>query len=225
MSTPATELHPCQCGDPDCHELTAKKYARGHWAKAEKFRNPQPPLLPGPDDDLDLGIIDLGGPGEPMAGPGRDDPPGPPPEPSAEDDLEPDPPPVHLHGAKPRAPRPGKAATVKVTPAIRRDINAKLQLMLFVPGKVWETRDPWCGGVFVQQLPETTDALTDIICDSPDLVAFFTGPAGGFMKYMKLILALQPVGVMAWSHHIAHTVGGPAANGQGPVPDMADYAA
>jgi hypothetical protein len=201
------------------------QYARGHWSRVHRRNTPPPlpPLLPGPDDDLDVGIIDLDGAGEPVAGPGAGGPPAPD-EPTPDEPDEP---------VKPLGFPPGKSkgshngttrAVPRVTAATRKDIAAKLQLIMFVPGKVWETRDPWCGGMFVHQLPETVDALTDIICDSPDLVAFFTGPAGGFMKYMKLILALQPVGVTAWQHHIAHAIGGPESNGQ-TQPDMAQYAA
>lgn len=203
--------------------MTRGTYARGHYAKAQKFRgNPQPDLLPGPDDDLDLGIIDLGE-AEAPAGPSTSEAPAPPePTEPGDDEIKPlgFPPPGKSHAGK-----PGRASAVRVTAATRKDIAAKVQLMLFVPGKVWETRDPWCGGIFVHQIPDTTDALADIICDSPDLVTFFTGPAGGFMKYLKLLTALQPVGVMAWQHHIAHTIGGPEGNGQVPQPDMAQYAA
>ena len=202
------------------------QFARGHWSRVNKRAAPPPlpPLLPGPDDDLDVGIIDLDGTGEPAAGPENDGPPAPA-EPTPDEPGEP---------VRPLGFPPGKNSSgshkgttrgpVRVTAATRKDIAAKLQLIMFVPGKVWETRDPYCGGMFVHQLPETVDALTDIICDSPDLVAFFTGPAGGFMKYMKLILALQPVGVTAWQHHIAHAIGGPESNGQA-QPDMAQYAA
>lgn len=222
MTTPATELHPCACGDPECDKLTSGTYARGHYAKARKFGNPQPDLLPGPDDDLDIGILDLDA--RAPAGPSSDDAPAPPepspPEPPADDEV------IRPLGFPPPGKgKPGKAprGAVRVTAAGRKDVAAKLQLMLFVPGQVWATRDPYCGGTFVQQLPDTVDALTDIICDSADLYAFFTGPGGSFMKYLKLILALQPVGVVAWQHHIAHAITD-ETSGQ-PQPDMAQYAA
>ena len=204
--------------------MTKGTYARGHWAKAN--RHPaSPPLLPGPDDDLDIGLIDLERDREPAAGPSPDGPPAPP-----EPTPEPDEPvrPLGFPGSGKSSSHKGTTrppATVKITAATRKDIASQLQLMLYVPGKVWEARDPWCGGMFAHQMPDTVDALTDIICDSPDLVAFFAGPGGSFMKYLKLITALQPVGVMAWQHHIAHAVGGPEADGQAPRPDMAAYAA
>lgn len=226
MTATETELHPCACGDPECREMTRATYARGHAMKARKFNNPQPDLLPGPDDDLDLGILDLDG-GAPMAGPElrEDAPPSPEPSPPLppDDDDEP----VRPLGfpAGPKG-KPGKAARgpVRVTTAMRKDIHAKIQMPLFIIGKVWEVRDPWCGGTWMQQLPATTDAFTSIVCDSPDLVAFFTGPGGGFMKYLELGSALAPVGMMWWQHHIAHAIGGPESNGQ-PQPDMAQYAA
>ncbi len=135
--------------------------------------------------------------------------------------IEPDKPPGHLNA--PSGTSRGGARKIRVTATTRRDISAKVGMLLLVPGKIWEARDPWCGGAFVTQLPATRDALADIICDSADLVAWFTGPAGGFMKYLSLATALQPVGIMVWAHHVAHSVG--SQDGQAPQPDMARYAA
>ena len=114
--------------------------------------------------------------------------------------LPPDPAPGPLRAAQPRG------AHAKVTATVRRDIEAKIRMMLEVPGRVWESRDPLCGGMFVQQLPATSAAWTDIVCDSPDMVAWFTGVGGGFMKWLNAIVALQPVGMVVWGHHVAHTL-------------------
>jgi hypothetical protein len=212
MTTPATELHPCACG---CGQQVTGRWARGHHRRGAA--NPQPDLLPGPDEDLDIGIIELDPP-EP------DSPPPPPEPPAGDDEIRP-----LGYPAGPRSKGTGKpraSSPVRVTVATRKDIAAKVALMLYVPGKIWETRDPYCGGMFVHQAPAIGDALTDIICQSADLVAFFTGPAGGFMIYFTLLTTLQPVLMTAWQHHIAHAIGGPAENGQGPgQPDMAQYAA
>jgi hypothetical protein len=86
--------------------------------------------------------------------------------------------------------------------------------MLELPGRVWEARDPLCGAVFVQQLPSTRSALVDLICQSPDLVAWFTGVGGGFMLYLNLLAALQPVAVTVWAHHIAHSIEAPGQQQQ-----------
>lgn len=223
MSTPDTGLHPCACGDPDCHEMVRATYARGHHLKktAKAARRLVP--LPGPDvpdEDLDMGLLEPEGDfGEYV----------PPPPGAAEDNgrvdeepLERDRPPGHLSAPTGGRERGPQRRTVRVTAAVRRDITAKIKMPLFVGGKIWEARDPWCGGVFVAQADPIADALTDIVCDSADLVAFFTGPAGGFMKYLNLATALAPVAQVAWAHHIAHSIG---AEGQPAQPDMARYAA
>ena len=85
-------------------------------------------------------------------------------------------------------------------------------------------RDPWCGTAFVHQRPAIAEALTDIVCDSADLVEWFTGPAGGFMKYLTLAAALQPVAVTIYGHHVAHTIGIGTEAEQKPQ-DMSRYAA
>lgn len=98
---------------------------------------------------------------------------------------------------------------------MRRDIEAKVGIALEVPARVWQARDPWCGGAFVQQLPETRAAFTDLVCESPDMVAWFTGVGGGFMKWLNVLVALQPVGTMMYAHHIAHAVGQEDEHGHG----------
>ncbi|MDA8319079.1 MAG: hypothetical protein M0030_04585 [Actinomycetota bacterium] len=198
----------CKCG---CGAEVApgKRYLKGHWAKhqAQKRGTEPTPDLPDPDDTTwDLGEI------FPDDGDLEDDEPQP--EGSWDGDVppwvtdgqdpepEPDPEPAHAREAKPS--RRGKTAAarpVRVTAGVRRDVHAKIQLAVVLPGKVWEARDPMCGGTFVHQAPEIADALTDIVCDSPDLLNWFTGPAGGFMKYFKLVMALQPVGLAVWAHH------------------------
>ena len=106
-----------------------------------------------------------------------------------------------------KRPAPGR-----VTPAIQRDINAKIEFALMIPGTIWQARDSLCGGTFVQQTPEIAEAFTEIVIDSPDLVAFFTGPGGTFMKILKLGAACMPVAQVVTAHHVYHSIE--------PQPDM-----
>jgi hypothetical protein len=175
-------------------------------------------LLPGPDDDLpddaydDLGFIepepepDRGGPADAPQGPRRyeavPDDPGP---------VTADPGPAHAarewRRAAKEAPPRGKAAPRRVTATVRGDISAKISLVLEVPGRVWQARDPLCGGVFVEQRPEIADALTQIVCGSPDLVAWFAGGGGQFMLWLNLMMACAPVVTVAMAHHVYRTAG------------------
>ena len=156
------------------------------------------------------------------------DPP-PPPEDTDEapEDVPSDPPPAHVapeaRGGGGKAPR----KTVRLNAATRKDIEAKIGIMIEVPGRIWQARDPWCGGAFVSQAPDIRVALAELVCQSPDLVAWFAGVGGGFMLWLNLIMALQPVGLTVWAHHVSHAIGQDGqVNGQGaPVADMAGYRA
>jgi hypothetical protein len=166
--------------------------------------------LPGPDDpvwDDDPYTLDVG---ElvPEDVPDTPDAPVPPLTDQPEDvrPAAPDPPPAHGKRQWRKAPPGPKAKPIRVTAGIARDINAKISFALQVPGTIWQARDPLCGGVFVEQIPETAEAFTDIICDSPDLVAFFTGPGGNFMKVLKLGAALMPVVQVVAAHHVYHSI-------------------
>ena len=191
--------------------MVSGTWARGHAARGEGGAGRVRPI-PGPEDITDDMIEDVGEliPDEPA-----DSAPGRPAEPA--DDLPPigagsfpgvDPAPAHgrrdwkrAPGKPPPRPRPGR-----VTAGIRGDIDAKIRFALQVPGTIWQARDPLCGGTFIEQIPDTAEAFTDIVCDSADLVAFFTGPGGSFMKILKVGAALMPVVQVTMAHHVYHSV-------------------
>ena len=112
-----------------------------------------------------------------------------------------------------------------MTAGVRADIHAKIAMPLTIAGGIWRARDPLCGDVFLQQVPPLADALTDIVVDSPELVAFFAGPGGAFMRYLNVGAALWPVVEVVAAHHVYHTVelapGGPDSNADGLTPQYA----
>ena len=212
--TAETGLHPCECG---CGEMVKGKFKRGHYLRDQKNKLTR---LPGPDDDLDsaengevatdsdagLSQADR----DALADAMRDH--------AEESEIPADKPAGRLKERGGKAPK----ARVRVTATVRRDVHAKIRFVLVPAGGLWQARDPLCGATFAAQEPEVSDALADIVCDSPDLLAFFTGPAGGFMKYFRLMMALQPVGLAVWAHHIAHVA--ELVDGQQPQ-QMPAYAA
>ena len=107
---------------------------------------------------------------------------------------------------------------------MRQDIHAKISFAIEIPGRVWQARDPVCGSVFVQQRDDIAGALTDIVCQSADLVKWFTGPAGNFMLFMNLAGAAWPVVTVAMAHHVYHSIED-APGDEGLTADAARYAA
>ena len=117
----------------------------------------------------------------------------------------------------------GRGAPRKVSVTVRSDISSKISLVLEVPGRVWQARDPVCGGAFIEARPSIADALTEIVCGSPDLVAWFTGSGGQFMLWFNLVMACWPVAMTAAAHHVYHTID--AEPGDDQQPDYGTYAA
>lgn len=198
-----TGLKPCECG---CGAMVKGRFKRGHYLRDAKNRLTQ---LPGPDDDLDGDDIIDAEPQRPgdlshlsqadreaFADAIRDNAEQPEPE------IPADRPPGRLRERPAGGGRGGRAARGKtrVTAADRTDVRAKINFVLEPAGKIWQIRDPYCGGVFVEQRPDITDALVNIVCDSPDLLAWFSGAAGGYMKYFALAMACQPVAMMVLAH-------------------------
>ena len=195
-----------------------RNWVRGHASRGEGgYAAAQAALkpLPGPDEiEFDAGTIEVdglvpldpGGAGEtsrggPPAGPGSAPAGGLPPRAADE-------PPAHARRewrrgkpAAARPPRPGR-----ITAAIRSDIDAKLGLMLEVPGRIWQARDPVCGGVFVAQRAQIAESLAEIVCRSPQLVEWFTGTGGGFLLYLDALAALWPVATVIMAHHVYHSI-------------------
>src|SRR6185437_5449155 len=116
-----------------------------------------------------------------------------------------------------------KGRPPKITGAVRADIDAKISLFLEVPARIWQARDPLCGGVFVAQRAEISSSLTAIVCQSSDLVAWFTGTGGNFMLALDLMAALWPVATCAMAHHVYHSISDD--DGQSEASPEARYAA
>lgn len=129
--------------------------------------------------------------------------------------------------------RPSASGTPpkKVTVAVRKDIKAKTAMLLTVFGGAWSARDPYCGPALVKAIPDqmtdegvapgVASALTDIFCDSPDIVHWFTS-GGSYLKWFTLAMALQPVLTTAAAHHVTHRLGGNDED-PGAAPDWSQY--
>jgi hypothetical protein len=135
-----------------------------------------------------------------------------------------DEPPAHARRDFRRKRKPAAAGTPKITAGVRGDIHAKISFALDVPGRVWQARDPVCGSVFIQQRDDIAGSLTDIVCQSADLVKFFTGPGGAFMKYLELTAACWPVITVIMAHHVYHSIED-AGGADAPAADYGQYAA
>jgi hypothetical protein len=212
------ELNPCACG---CGKLVKGTWARGHSARGyANVRTLPPPDAPDAAFE-DLGMLDPdAAPELETSYPAEDWTP----PPDAEPEIEPEP--AHARKDWRKAPRSKgqKGKPPRVTVGVRGDINAKIGLMLEIPGQIWAARDPVCGGTFVQQRPQISSALTDIVCQSSDLVAWFTGPGGSFMLWFNLAVAMWPVATIALAHHVYHSFGeGEPVDYQ--QPDYSRYAA
>jgi hypothetical protein len=113
-----------------------------------------------------------------------------------------------------------------VSRAVKKDIQGKIALAGGLLAGAWQTRDPLCGGAASDAMPAISEALTDILCDSPDVVRWFTS-GGSYMKWLNLLLAVQPVLQVAVQHHVLHTADTdePPFDAQQPAPDWSGYGA
>ncbi len=211
--------------------MPGRTWIRGHAARGQGgFRGtPAAAPIPGPDDPSwaeDAGIIDVGdlvpdpGGDGTVPGPGPAHQPGPGlPRPDGGEG------PAHARRDWHKTAKAAKGKPPKVTAGVRGDIEAKIGFGLELPGRIWQARDPLCGGVFVDQLPAIAVSLTAWVCRSSALVEWFTSPAGsGFILLLDTAAAFGPVFSAVMAHHVYHTAG--EAPQSGPLqPDYSRYAA
>lgn len=200
----AAGLNRCACG---CGELVAGQWKRGHSSRGvggyvAPLGDGEEDLPPVPFGAEVIDVGDLPGPRD-QGGAQESTPQEPPP---GEDE-----PPGHARREwQRRTERPPRARSggkpFRVTQAIRGDIDAKISFALEIPGRVWQARDPVCGSVFVDQRPEIASALTEIVCQSSDLVAWFSGGGGQFMLWLNVMAAVWPVVTVAMAHHVYHSI-------------------
>jgi hypothetical protein len=119
------------------------------------------------------------------------------------------------------APQPG-SARARVSAADKKDIRAKISMMLLFPGGLWARADDYCGPAFMKVIPQLSEDLADILSDNAEIVAWFASGAG-WLKYLKLLSTLQPVAEMMWQHHISKTVGEEVAQNGSASPDWERY--
>lgn len=99
----------------------------------------------------------------------------------------------------------GAAKPVRVTAALRKDVQAKTALLLAMGAGAWQMRDEHCGSVMLESVPEVSKSLADIFCDSPEIVRWFSAGTG-YLKWLNLAAALQPVAGAVWGHHVTHSI-------------------
>ena len=90
---------------------------------------------------------------------------------------------------------------IRITRAVKKDIEGKLAWMLSMSGALWSVQDPFCGTVMLDHTPNIAAKLTPILCQSPDVVKWFRKSSNAAL-YVDLIIALTPVLQAIYAHHI-----------------------
>lgn len=114
------------------------------------------------------------------------------------DGFAPDPVPAGAPPAKlAKAPKTSGA----ITPTLKKRIAAEIEMYIEFAAMPIVLRDPVCGGALHDQAAPIAEAVTQLLSKYPDLAHKFlqTGAVG---DWLKLAIALQPVGKTIWEHHV-----------------------
>lgn len=96
--------------------------------------------------------------------------------------------------------------TPVVTKQVAADVQGKVAFLLSMPASMLSTIDPVCFPVLLQQTPEISAKLTPIICQSPEMVKWFT-KGSGFILWLNLAVSVWPVIQVVIAHHVTKTAG------------------
>jgi len=120
-----------------------------------------------------------------------------------------DPEPRHLVGrtrrGRPAKPKPDKQPAVKVTAAVRADIEGKLAFWLSIPAEPWMRVDPYCGGTYAENVDNIALKVAPLVCQSPDLVRWFS-KSTTFILWTELGIAVRPVVEAVIAHHVTKRI-------------------
>jgi hypothetical protein len=118
-----------------------------------------------------------------------------------------DPEPRHLvRGRARRTPKPkDDQPPIKITKAVQADITGKLAFWLSIPAEPWLRVDPYCGGAYAGQVDEIALKMAPLICQSPDLVRWFS-KSTTFIMWTELGIAVRPVVEAIIAHHVTRRI-------------------
>jgi hypothetical protein len=118
-----------------------------------------------------------------------------------------DPEPRHLvRGRARRPPKPkDDQPPIKITKAVQADITGKLAFWLSIPAEPWLRVDPYCGGAYAGQVDEIALKMAPLICQSPDLVRWFS-KSTTFIMWTELGIAVRPVVEAIIAHHVTKRI-------------------
>ena len=117
-----------------------------------------------------------------------------------------DPAPAYASKPAPKTRKPRPSAP-KVNAKIKADMSAAVGMMMLVTGPAIMSKDPYCGGAFLDNSQKIADAVIPLLCRSHTVVAFFTDSTeNGWLLWFNLALALSPVAIAVGKHHIIKSV-------------------
>lgn len=94
---------------------------------------------------------------------------------------------------------------VKVTAAVRRDIEGKVAFWLLIPAEPWMRVDPYCGKAYADSIEDIAVKMTPLLCQSPAIVRWF-GKSTTFIQVTELAMACRPVAEAVIAHHVTKRI-------------------
>lgn len=113
------------------------------------------------------------------------------------EEFTPDPPPGTAKPVKPLTPK----TAGPVGPALKKRISAEIEMYIELAAMPIVMRDPQCGGALHAQAAPIAAAITQILSRYPEMAHKFLATSA-MGDWLKLAMALQPVGQAVWEHHI-----------------------
>lgn len=126
-------------------------------------------------------------------------------------------------GADPDPSEEGARRTYrKPSQRIQKEIQDTLEAYLGIISTGWAMKDPVCGGVALDIVPNVAEKAVPLLARNPKIVAYLS-KGNNFKEVMDFALACLPLIQVVYAHHMAHTIG--VGQNDEPVQNYNDYVA
>lgn len=111
-------------------------------------------------------------------------------------------------GADPDPSDPGSRTSYSrraVTARVQKEIQETVEAYLGIAATGFAMKDPICGGVALDIVPNVAEKAVPLLSRNPKIVAYLT-KGNNFKEVMDFALAVLPLVQVVYAHHMAHSI-------------------
>lgn len=115
-----------------------------------------------------------------------------------------------------------RTSSRRISARVQKEVQETIEAYLGMFAAGWELKDPLCGGVAAQIVPNVAAKSVPLLARNPKIISYLS-KGNNFKDVMDFVIAIAPLVQVVYAHHMSHTIRtGPE---QEAVPNYGDYTA